>query len=151
MPQDERLTLRAEGKDDKHVIKNLLSRHVVEHTAIAFKRSDHGDENSGGKENLLKGMRVAVTMSTGRAVGFVLDADDVPTDRWQAVRSRLADLGLALPEEIPEDGFVGDASAVQARVVNRLYQLRDFAPRLSYVAVRTPGGGRTAGGSSKPD
>ena len=116
MPQDEWPTLRVEGKDDKHVIKNLLSRHGVNHTAIAIKNSDHGEQDSGGKDSLLNGMRLAVTMSTGRSVGFVLDADDVPTDRWQAVRARLANLDLALPEEIPEGGFVGDALAVQARV-----------------------------------
>ena len=116
MPRDERPTLRVEGKDDKHVIENLLSRHGVDHTAIDIKNSAQGDEDSGGKDNLLKGMRLAVTTSTGRSVGFVLDADRAPTDRWRAVRARLADLELTLPDEIPEGGFVGDALAVQARV-----------------------------------
>ena len=109
MPLDERSTLRVEGKDDKHVIENLLSRHGVDHTSVDIKISDH-------KDNLLNGMRLAVTTSTGRSVGFVLDADDVPTNRWRAVRARLADLDLVLPEEIPEGGFVGDAHDVQARV-----------------------------------
>ena len=39
MPRDERPTLRVEGKDDKHVIENLLSRHGVDHTAIDIKNS----------------------------------------------------------------------------------------------------------------
>ena len=115
MPQDERPTLRVEGKDDMYVIEHLLSRHGVDHKVV-IKYSKDGDGDSGGKNSLLNGMRTTVTTSTGNSVGFVLDADGAATDRWRAVRGRLADLELALPDEIPEGGFVGDALAVQARV-----------------------------------
>ena len=115
MPQDERPVLRVEGKDDKFVIEKLLSRHGIDHT-VDIKWSAQGDDDAGGKDPLLEGMRLAVTTSTGTAVGFVLDADSAPEDRWRGVRTRLDDVGLVLPDEIPEGGFVGDAAAFQARV-----------------------------------
>ena len=61
-------------------------------------------------------MTTAVTFNTGRAVGFVLDADEAPGNRWRAVRGRLANLGLALPSEIPSDGYVDDATEYRTRV-----------------------------------
>ena len=116
MAQDERAVLRVEGKDDKYVIENLLSRHGIDHTGVDIKWSKRGDDDGGGKDGLLDGMRLAVTTSTERAVGFVLDADSDPRNRWRGVRTRLGGVGLVLPEEIPEGGFVGDAPAFQARV-----------------------------------
>ena len=115
MAQDERAVLRVEGKDDKYVIENLLSRHGIDHTVVDIRWSKQGDDD-GGKDRLLEGMRLAVTTSTGRAVGFVLDADSAPGNRWRGVRTRLDGVGLELPEEIPESGFVGDAPIFQARV-----------------------------------
>ena len=116
MPQD-RPVLRVEGKDDKFVIENLLSRHGIDRALVDIKWSERGedDDDAGGRDPLPEGMRLAVTTSTGRAVGFVLDADRRPEDRWRGVRTRLDDI-LSLPDEIPEDGFVGDAEAFQARV-----------------------------------
>lgn len=92
MAQDERAVLRVEGKDDKYVIENLLSRHGIDHTVVDIRWSKQGDDD-GGKDRLLEGMRLAVTTSTGRAVGFVLDADSAPGNRWRGVRT--ADRGLA--------------------------------------------------------
>ena len=54
--------------------------------------------------------------STGRAAGFVLDADEVAQDRWRAVCGRLEGVGLTPPDEIPGSGYVGHAGAYQARV-----------------------------------
>ena len=108
--------LRVEGKDDKFVIERLLSRHGIDHRLVDIKWSEQGgDDNHGGKDPLLEGMKLAVTTSTGKAIGFVLDADSSPETRWQGVRTRLDDV-VALPDEIPEDGFVGDATGFEARV-----------------------------------
>ena len=116
MPQRELPILRVEGKDDKHVIASLLKRHSIDPRTIDIRYTADADEDSGGKDRLVRGMRTLVTNSIGRAVGFVLDADDAVTDCWRAVRNQLDHFELELPNEIPENGFVGDALAVQARV-----------------------------------
>ena len=116
MPNDERPHLRVEGKDDRYAIEHLLAQHGVDRAAVNIKDSDPGDVGTSGKDSLLAGMRTAVVTSTGTSVGFVLDADAVPTARWAAVRTRLGGVGLELPGEIPEGGFVGDAIDVRARV-----------------------------------
>ena len=119
MPHTEPSILRVEGKDDVHAITHLLLRHDVDCIRIAVDiRSpvDDGDATAGGLDPLLKGMQTEVRSSTDRSVGFVLDADDDPKDRWQAVCYRLKGVGLTLPNEIPKEGFVGEARAFQARV-----------------------------------
>ena len=75
MPQNELPILRVEGKDDRYVIEHLLSRHGIDWQIVEIKYSTAGDEDSGGKNLLLDGMRTLVTTSTGKSVGFVLDAN----------------------------------------------------------------------------
>ena len=119
VPQNEPSILRVEGTDDTHAIVHLLLRHGVDckNIPVSIKHAHgNGDESSGGVEPLLAGMETDVMASTGRSVGFVLDADEVPGDRWNAVCGRLKPVGLTLPDEIPPEGFVGDAGLVQARV-----------------------------------
>lgn len=121
MPQKEPSLLRVEGKDDEHAIRHLLLRHDVhcdsEDVAVDIRAiSDYGVEETGGREKLLDGMQTAVKRSTGRSVGFILDADEVAEDRWRAVRGRLDNVGLALPDEIPKEGFVGEADTFKAGV-----------------------------------
>ena len=100
MAQDERAVLRVEGKDDKYVIENLLSRHGIDHTVVDIRWSKQGDDD-GGKDRLLEGMRLAVTTSTGRAVGFVLDADSAPGNRSGGTSSHFTGL---TPELRPSEG-----------------------------------------------
>ena len=119
MSQTERATLRVEGKDDVHVIKQLLFRHKLDCERIPVdikSAATDRDEMSGGLGPLLDGMQLQVKNSIGKSVGFVLDADDDAGDRWKAVCHRLEGVGLTLPNQIPEQGFVGEASSVQARV-----------------------------------
>lgn len=110
--------LRVEGKDDVHAIGHLLLRHSVDCASIPVRIKHSGDDGNkpGGERNLLDGMQIDVKASTGRSVGFVLDADEVPGDRWRAVRGRLESVGLTLPNEIPTAGFVDEASNIKARV-----------------------------------
>ena len=115
MPPNERSILRVEGRDDKFVIESLLRRHGVDFAHVEIKATEKGD-GTGGKDALLQGMNTAVTTATGHSVGFVLDADDEPESRWQAVRRRLDGTDLVLPEEIPDGGFVGDTPTYQSRV-----------------------------------
>ena len=116
MAQLDKHSLRVEGKDDMHVIRNLLQRHGINGSIVEISDSGPADQGAGGVDSLLAGMGVAVKASNGRSVGFVLDADHAPNERWEAVRQRLFNVGLEPPVEIPEDGFVGDSAEFQARV-----------------------------------
>ena len=121
MPQKKPSLLHVEGKDDEHAIKHLLLRHNIdcrrEDVAVDIHPiSDHGVEETGGRDELLEAMETAVKAGTGRSVGFILDADEVAEDRWRAVRGRLNDVGLTLPDEIPKEGFVGEAHTFKVRV-----------------------------------
>ena len=64
---DELSILRVEGKDDKHVIASLLKRHCIDPKAIDIKCSQDADDDSGGKDRLLRGMKTLVATSTGRS------------------------------------------------------------------------------------
>ena len=71
---------------------------------------------AGDKDSVLAAIGTAARVSNDRSVGFVLDADEKPRDRWLAVCDRLEEFGLELPEEIPNEGFVADVAGSQARV-----------------------------------
>ncbi len=116
MPQNEPLILRVEGRDNKIVIEKLLSRHKIDHTHVDIKWAEDPDEDTGGIDKLLEGRSLAVRTSVGQSVGFILDADGAPENRWRAVQNRLEDIGLELPVEIPAGGFVGDSLSLRSRV-----------------------------------
>ena len=119
MPLSEASTLRVEGKDDEHAIGHLLLRHCIDCKRIPVdikSTDDSGHHTTSGMDALLEGMPTEVKSGTGRSVGFVLDADQDAGDRWNAVCDRLKGVGLTLPHRIPQEGFVGEASTVQARV-----------------------------------
>lgn len=115
----ERSRLHVEGGDDMHTIRHLLIRHGIDY--------DHDpwpawfpsiDTVSGGKDAILNGetVQTAVSLSTGRAVGFVLDADSSVQDRWRAMSNRLQQTGVAPAATIPADGFVGESAEYRTRV-----------------------------------
>ncbi len=117
----ERSSLYVEGVDDQHVVRHLLLKH-----GIACPLPDDLDNAdisplvpeiraAGDREKVLDAMRF-VKFSTGHSVGFVIDADEVASNRWQAVRNRLEDLGLSTPRAMPADGFVVDVPDSNVRV-----------------------------------
>ena len=123
MPTIERSNLHVEGTDDVHVIKHLLLRHGIDCPIKGDKRPAHEFSTSvpeikpaGDKNAVLDAMEADVPVSNGRPVGFVLDADAVPQDRWRAVCGKLQELGVAPPQEIPNEGFVEDIVRYRARV-----------------------------------
>ena len=121
MTRTEPSILRVEGKDDDHAIRHLLLRHGIDCRSVRvdIKSADSkGDETTGGRTALLAGMKTEVMSSTDRSVGFILDVDaeEDAEDPWRAVCAQLGGIGLTLPAVIPEDGFVGEATMVQARV-----------------------------------
>lgn len=122
MATPERPSLHVEGVDDVHTIKHLLSRHGFNCPTSELRKEDKFSENvplikaAGDKDKVLAAMETAVPVSNGRSVGFVLDADEVPENRWQAVRNRLGKFELDLPDSMPQDGFVDDIAALKVRV-----------------------------------
>lgn len=94
MPTSERSILYVEGKDDLHTVKHLLRWHKIT-VFIRGSQSNTVDPNvpelkeAGGKEKLIRMIKTTVSVSSSRSVGFVLDGDDRPQDRWSAERGRL--------------------------------------------------------------
>ena len=113
---------RTMKKDDQHVVERFLLRHGI---ILPDRSSQTAHPNApclkemGGKDELLKVIRTmetAFSRANGLSVGFVLDADDKPQDRWNAVRGCLQGCGLDPPEEMRADGYVADAAKFKARV-----------------------------------
>ena len=111
-----RSQLRVEGNDDSHALRHLLMRHGVDYGQESWPTWFPSIEETGGKDKLLETLALNVRASSGRAVGFVLDANSSLQSRWDAVAAQLGKLDLEVPEEIPREGFVGESRRLQARV-----------------------------------
>ena len=119
MPAVERPDLRVEGNDDAHVIKHLLRQHGCLCPIKGEKERDDWSDTItpvGDVDSLIQGMELAVRLNSGRAVGFLLDADEEATDRWCEVCNSIGSLQLRLPDRIPVDGYVGINRTNNARV-----------------------------------
>ena len=113
---DERSSLHVEGKDDLHAICHLLIRHGIDYDQQPWPRNFPRIKEIGGKEPLLSGIETAVSVSNGRSIGFVLDANSSLQDRWVAVTSKLERVNVEVPGEIPLCGFIGTSLEFNARV-----------------------------------
>ena len=96
--------LYVEGKDDISVVSALMLRHDLD--------TDRGKRHLQIKdmesvELLLENMPEAIRNATDRPIGFVVDIDIELTHRWDAVRGRLQQIGIAADPECPPDGFFG--------------------------------------------
>lgn len=91
--------LIVEGRDDQWSIIELTTRHGWDWNSPAphFPYLD----NAEGVEKALEALNVAVR--SYERVGIVVDADIVPTNRWNQIRARLAPEGITLPDA-PEPG-----------------------------------------------
>ena len=123
MPIVERSELHVEGRDDVHVVKHLLLRHRIDcplerdsRPAREFAPNVPKIRSARDRNAVLDSIEPAVRVSNGRSVGFLLDSDGEPRDRWRAVCDRLRVFELDLPDEIPPEGFVGDVAEFGARV-----------------------------------
>ena len=119
--ENERSVLRVEGPDDLHVLVHLLLRHGIDHDQWAWFPSivtagEGADAPGDGRIALLRGVRTAVRLSEGKAVGFVLDADDSVENTWRAISNRLERAGVVPPPTIPVEGFVGESGEYNTRV-----------------------------------
>ena len=112
----ERPQLRVEGIDDKNAIRHLLIRHGIDFEPETWPARVPCINQADNKDKLLLSVKVSVSTNTGRAVGFVLDADSSLQDRWRAMLSRLRDAGVDAPDSIPPEGFVGESQMYRTHV-----------------------------------
>ena len=109
---NQRSSLYVEGKDDSHALLHMLATRGLPPDAPWFPRI----KETSGVDGLLAGMEIAIRFGTGHTVGFVLDANASPNDRWRAVASRLVGVGLTPPAESPTAGYIDFCASFQTRV-----------------------------------
>lgn len=81
--------LLVEGTDDEHVVRHLWKRNNLS--------PDFEIVDKGGVDPLLKSIRVEVRAPGRQAVGIIVDADDHPEDRWNAISDRLRSAQITPP------------------------------------------------------
>lgn len=103
--------LLVEGENDLHVFLHLWGR-LVEDESLGS-RPEFCIEDKGGIDPLVASIANEVRAPDRRAVGIVVDADQDPLDRWEAVADQLREVGFTVPEEpvpggtcIPESMFL---------------------------------------------
>ena len=97
LPPSDRVLL-VEGQDDKHVVLHLRMR---DESMPSFDISDKD-----GIDQLLDSVSPEIKAPGRKSVGILVDANDEPANRWKAVRSRLQQLDLHLPEEPEPNGTI---------------------------------------------
>ena len=90
--------LLVEGPDDEHVVAQLCARSEL--------ARNFGIVQKGGFSELSKSIPVELAAPGRSAVGVVVDANDDPGARWQAVRDRCERRGITLPSEPDHGGVV---------------------------------------------
>ncbi len=98
--------LIVEGKDDQWAVINLLKFHGIDW-------DNPSDEipfvaETGSVTNMLIKESISAALKNYRRVGWVLDADVHPTDRWASIRNLLNDNGLTVPDLPDSNGTVMD-------------------------------------------
>jgi len=103
-------SLYVEGTNDEHAIGHLLIRRGFAPEGLPE------FVDSRNKDGVLKAIRVAILAGTGKALGFVVDADDDPVGTWTSVTQRLRSAGVEAPDHIPVGGFIGESQRFGAKV-----------------------------------
>jgi len=94
--------LLVEGKDELHVLSQLLEHHQVpENFRI---------KNKEGIDNLLETLDVELIAGGLERLGVVIDADTAPTSRWRSLCDTFAQAGCPLPDQADPLGTVVELS-----------------------------------------
>jgi len=125
--QPKKCQIHVEGRNDQFALINLLVRHGInydpkpwpdsfpEFTANTPEKDDLL-EPARGVEAMLQTIVDEIKLQAGRTVGFVLDADTDPQDRWKAIQTRLQQSGVLASTEQSPEGFIGESSLYKTRV-----------------------------------
>ncbi len=113
--------LLVEGQNDMHVVRHLWIRHFQ--TDPGFYISVKQDVDS-----LLRSIRGEILGEGRTAVGILVDADDNPMNRWQAVANRLRAAGIIPPSNLtPSSTIIEGTPRVGvwlSPIINTLASLR---------------------------
>jgi len=112
----EKSYLHVEGDDDKHAMIHLLIRHGIDYNLKPRPINYPDIEAAGSISQLLVGMETAINLSTGRMVGFVLDADIPLMDRWHEIVCQLRAVGIEPPVTPPIGGYTALSEKYQTTV-----------------------------------
>ncbi len=117
--------LYVEGRDDLYVIADLLKTSGFQMDShprdIQIDDAAKNDEGQ-GREKLLELIKTAVKASTGKAIGFVIDADKSASATWDAVRNRIEDAikdaggNTKLPKAFLPTGLVIELPELKSKV-----------------------------------
>lgn len=86
-----------EGNDDFNVVWRIAEIRSIPQFHIY---------EAGGIDNLLARIDLQSRVPGRRALGILVDANDNPTARWQAISHRLAPLGITLPQNPDPAGTI---------------------------------------------
>ena len=93
--------LLVEGPNDRHVVWHVWARHAAESPFCIVEK--------GGVDKLLEAIKVEVKVSGLQALGILLDANTKPAGRWDAVKDRLAQANIPVPDHLCSSGTVIDS------------------------------------------
>lgn len=100
--------LLVEGKDDKHVISNLLKRYdILVPDLLEIKHPTDYDPNGvegGGISRLLNIFEVKLTQALGGRLGIIVDADTDLSGRWKSLHDILNSSGYNRVPKKPISG-----------------------------------------------
>ena len=109
--------LHVEGTDDQHSIIHLLQRNGIQfdHPPVDI-RIESNDSR------LLEAIPIAIKAGKSKSVGFVIDIDTTPADRWAAIRNKalsisgdFPSLKDSFPEEPSQNGTTLDIPEIKNR------------------------------------
>ena len=101
--------LLVEGPDDQHVVRHLWERRHGR--GLPFQISPRG-----GVEGVIESIRNEARALGRQALGILVDANDSPATRWQAISDRLASVGIQTPAAPHPNGTIIEAADDTPRI-----------------------------------
>ena len=99
--------LLVEGRDDERVVSGLRRRIGA--------TPDFGVIDKNGINNLLGSLEGEINAPGRTVVGIMADANDSPSNRWRAVRDRLARLRVDVPADPDPSGTIIEGNSSEGR------------------------------------